>query len=485
MQDLILVLDHDRSLASLITRTLRSQQVYCELVPFDITLEQVQNRSVRGLILAVSSDVALQLDNFDFRLLDAGLPILALGAMVPALCKRLGGEALHQQSESESVTLGLVDLPIFEGMGVGERVLHDLHDLHLPESLQCLATATERCIGFLREATALYAVQYSIERNDPDAILLLRNFACLVCGLEPLWTEDYIIQQAVEQVRSAAGEGHVLCTVSGGVDSAVCARIARMAVGDRLMCVFVDNGLFRKDEPNAVIETYMETLGLVVAYVDTRDDFLMALKGIKDAGKKEHIISALLDKVLNKQLHFDPSAHTLVLGTNFNDTLYGTNVPNALSSGDGDHLVQVIEPLRHLFKEEVRRVARALALPDSITERQPFPSSGLALRIFGEVTEKRLALLRQADAFFTEEVHATGQERRLWQYYATMSENPDQRTGYAVILRACQACSGEACASRLPYDLLERVMARIMKELPEITRVLYDLTPSQHYAQVE
>ena len=485
MRDAVLILGFDEALAGLITRTLRSQQIYCEPVPSAITLAQVTACAPRGLILAAGENTKMDSAAFDPAILSAGLPMLALGTTVAALCEHFGGTVERQDGANENVTLDLAELPLFEGMTRGERVLHDLRDLRLPEGLTSLATATERCIGFQLHDAPLFAVQYPIERNDPDAILLLRNFACLVCGIQPFWTEDYIIQQAVETFRDTAPEGRVLCAISGGIDSAVCARLASMAVGNRLMCVFVDTGLFRQDEPQTVIESYMDTLGLVVAYVDARETFLRALQGVHFAADKERIANSLLRQVIFKQLSYDTDIHTLVLGTNYNDNLYGQAPVEPLPDILGDRSLMVMEPVSMLFKDEVRRLGKALSLPSSIVERQPFPASGLALRILGEVTEARLSILRQADAFFSEEIRAGGHERKLWQYYASMSENPDENNGYAVILRACQACSGEACASRLPYDLLERVMARILRELPDITRVLYDLTPSQHYSMME
>lgn len=485
MQDAVLILDHDTALAGLIAHTLRRQQIYCELLPFGITREEALRHSPRGLMIAARNDQDVSLSGFDLSLLEAGLPVLALGAMVPALCEHFGGSILFEEGENENVTLELAEEPLFEGMSDGERVLHDVSDLILPDSLACLATATERCIGFNRKAAKLYAVQYPIERNDPDAVQLLHNFACLVCGMEPLWTEEYIIEQAVEDLRAAAGDGRVLCTVSGGVDSAVCAKLAHMAVGDRLVCVFVDTGLFRKDEPQTVIENYMETLGIVVAYVDAQDTFLKALHGVRTSAEKERIASVLLKQVFYKQLTYDPGIHTLVLGTNYNDLLYGALPPEILREVEGDAPLRVAEPTRMLFKDEIRRLARALSLPATIVERQPFPASGLALRVYGEVTAERLNTLRVADALFSEEVRAGGHERRLWQYYASLGDNRDGSEGYVVVLRACQACSGDACASRLPYDLLERVVERILHTLPQVTRVVYDLTPSQNYALME
>ncbi len=485
MQEVLLILDLDDALAGLIARTLRSQQIYCEPAPSGITLAQARARGARGLIIAARHDQEASLEGFDLSLLGAGIPVLALGGMVSALCRHYGGKILALENENESVTLGLSELPLFEGMSRGERVLHSLNDLDLPEPLTCIATATERCIGFQRAQEQLYAIQYPIERNDPDAVQLLHNFACLVCGVTPDWTEEAIIAQATQALRTAAGEKCVLCAVSGGVDSAVCAKLAHMAVGDRLTCVFVDTGLFRKDEPQAVIDEFRETLGIGVAYVDAKETFLKALQGLRSETEKERTASALLRQVFYKQLDYHPDTQTMVLGTNYNDTLYGAFIPEPLPGAAGDTPLNVVEPVRGLFKDEIRRLAATLALPSSIAERQPFPSSGLALRVFGEVTPERLLILRRADAIFSEAIHAGGHERRLWQYYAALCENPDESEGYAIILCAYQACSSEACASRLPYDLLERVTAAILHQLPAIHRIVYDLTPSAHYALME
>jgi GMP synthase (glutamine-hydrolysing) len=485
MQDVIYILDLDEALAGLIARTLRGQQIYCEPVPYGVTAEKLRGRPVKGFVIAARPDQAVSLEGFDLSLLDSGLPILALGGMVPTLCEHFGGAILQTESENENVTLSFSEQPLFQGFTRGERVLHTLRDLSLPPALSCLATATERCIGFSREATGLYALQYPIERNDPDAIQLLRNFACLVCGMEPCWNEDAIWAEATETLRAAVGDGRVLCAVSGGTDSAVCARLAQQAVGDRLLCVFVDTGLFRKSEPDFILNEYEDVFGLKVTYVDAKETFLNALSGVRAAAEKDRVVTALLRQVFFKQLSENPDIRVLMLGTNYNDVLYGCYAPEPLPASVNGRPLTTLEPLNRLFKEEIRRLAIAQSLPASLCQRQPFPASGLAQRVLGPITPGRLETLRRADAFFSEEVLAAGQERRLWQYYASLLENPDERHGYAIILRACQPCGGDACASRLPYDLLERTVERILTDLTEVRRVVYDLTPSQHYALME
>jgi len=284
----------------------------------------------------------------------------------------------------------------------------------------------------------------------------------------------------VESIREAAPEGRVLCAVSGGVDSAVCAKLTSMAVGDRLLCVFVDTGMFRLNEPEDVIRSFNDSMDLVVAHVDAHDSFLRALSGVSDPRDKERIASQLMNQMLLKQLAFDPDIRTVITGTNFNDVFFG-----GASAGSIPENMRICEPVRSLFKEEVRRLATALNLPASITDRQPFPASGLALRVFGSLTEERLQLLRAADACFTQEIRTEGYDRRLWQYYATLIDSPDVPGSYAVCLRATQSARGGADAARLPFDLLERVSERIRRELPGVTRIVYDLTPSAHYGELE
>ncbi len=484
MHDAILVLCRNAQQAGLIARTLRFREVNCLPMPFETTLQQALAHSPRGLILCADGFEPDALDGLDFSLLSAGIPVLALGGAAAQLCVHFGGSFALCGDDHASVTLGLTDEALFQQIDSGERKLGRLAELTLPDSLSPIATATERIIGFRHRALELHAMQYPIERNDPDAAQLLYNFAVSVCGVAADWTDEAIIQSAVSRIREAAPEGRVLCAVSGGVDSAVCAKLASMAVGDRLMCVFVDTGLFRQDEPERVIHTYMESMGLVVAHVDATDTFLRALNGVSSPSDKERIASQLMTQVLIKQINYDPEIRTIVKGTNFNDQLFGVPAgENEKEAPLGD--LTVCEPINDLFKVEIRRLGTALDLPSVITARQPFPTSGLALRVMSSVDAEKLQLLRTADAIFTEEIRNGGYDRRLWQYYATLTPNPDHPDTFAVILRATQAAQNGAYAARIPSDVLERASERIRSELPIVKRVVYDLTPSKHYSELE
>lgn len=479
MRDSVIVMSTDASLAGLIARTLRCRQIYCALLAEGSSADELAAFEPRGYIFAANDEPPEAL--VDLALSMGDKPVLALGTLAPALCRRLGGEAGEPAARQGAITLSLFDSPLFTEISGGERVLHDISELLLPPELAPLATATERVIGFNRGS--LYALQYPIERNDPDAAQLLYNFAADICKCSAEWDEDAITNESVEIVRECAGGDNVLCAVSGGVDSAVCAKLAKMAVGDRLMCVFVDTGLFRSDEPQNVINAYMDSMGIVVAYVDAKETFLRALSGVGSTADKERIASSLMTQVLLKQLSYDPAIKTIIMGTNFNDTLYGFS-PSEQLGLDGTE-ARVCEPVRYLFKDEVRRLAHALELPAAIADRQPFPASGLALRVICDVTEERLQILRQADEVFLGELTSAGLDRRLWQAYATLMINPEQPGTYAVCLRALQAGQGFAYAARLPADVLERVTAAIMKRAESVTRVVYDLTPSKHYVELE
>jgi GMP synthase (glutamine-hydrolysing) len=249
-------------------------------------------------------------------------------------------------------------------------------------------------------------------------------------------------------------------------------------VGDQLKCVFIDTGFFRKNEPETILRDYQDWLGVPIELLDAKGRFMEVLAGVGVQKEKERLTTSVLDQILVEQCTGASDTRTIVLGTNLNDTFYDSGagfsqIPPLICEAD----YCVVEPIIGLFKEEVRRLAAALSLPASVSERQAFPSGGLALHIMGEISEKKLNLLRAADAIFHEEILAGGHEKRLWQYHASLLEAGAMGGGHTIALRALQAAQGDAYAARLPYDMLERVTKRILADVPEIIRVIYDLTP--------
>ena len=265
----------------------------------------------------------------------------------------------------------------------------------------------------------------------------------------------------------------------------MCAVIGNMALGHKLHCIFVDTGLLRLDEGDRVMQYFQHDVGLNLKRIDAKERFLAALKGVTESAEKETIIFRLLKEILEKETAQLPNVRLIIQGTNYSDALRDGTLQPLSSTDEG---VQIIEPVRELFKDEIRRVGEEIGLPTMVIHRQPFPGSGLALRILGEVTEERLDILRQADAIFRAEIEQSGQAKRLWQYFATLVSDPmrGETDHYVVVLRAVQAADGSAAtASRLPYDLLERVCQGIRQNCPRVRRVMYDLTPSNGYSEIE
>lgn len=486
MQETILILDTGSPVAVLAARTLRLQNLYAKLVPASISLQEVRSMAPKGIVWATPLKGDVERVTPDMELLSCDVATLVLGDAAVWVTMQLSGSIQGHLPQGESVTLDLSDSPLFEGISGGERKLRHLSSLILPpDLLEPLATATQQPIGFAHRNKLLFALEYPLEHNDPDGARMLFNFATKICGAQPIWDEEAIIREAKEQISLIAGDGKLLCAISGGVDSAVSAKLVQHAIADRLQCIFVDTGLMREGEAREVMTAFRESMGMEVQYIDAKDMFLAAMSHVSSSKDKERIATSLLSQVLRKQLGTDDRFRALVTGTNLNDILYGVNEVNVEEPAREDTSFLMVEPLRGLFKEEVRRLGGALALPAGIVDRQTFPASGLALRLLGEVTQQKLHLLRMADSMFQEEIRAGGHEKRLWQYYATLLDMPDGSGNYAVVLRALQAAQGNAYAARLPYDLLERVTARIRSDVPQVVRVTYDLTPNTHYDEQE
>ena len=407
--------------------------------------------------------------------------MLALGDAALTLCCYLGGELGGQAEKPGAEQIHKVsDDPILTGLNESERYYPALRQMVPSSQVTVLAECGSGPVGFRREDGAVYGFSFQVENNDPDGLQLLLNFAGTVCGCAAWWSNRRFIEDALEEIRAAAEDGEAVCAISGGVDSAVCAMLGQRALGSKLHCIFVDTGLLREGEADNVIETLGPLLN--IKRIDARDEFVEMLAGVRDPKEKEIRIFSLLRAILRREVSQLSDVRVILQGTNYSD-MFGVqhNVMELPSAR-----VHIVEPVRFLFKDEIRRVAEDLGLPECVCRRQPFPSSGLALRILPEVTPELLAQLRAADAIFMEELESSGQNRRLWQYYAIISEDPiPGDEGTLVVLRAVQAIEGGAVAARLSSDLTERVTERILTGVPNVRRVLYDLTPSHSYGRVE
>lgn len=479
MQDFVILINLDDGVCHALARRLRAEGIYCRIMPADSSADEVLAADARGVLLATGctghpANVPNMLDY-----LQMGLPMLCLGDAALTLCTAIGG-AICAASESGIVTVAFdPEDPLFDGVEDGERFLPQLRAMDVPAAqADVCAAADEAIIGIRVHQRNVWGLAFPLERNDPSTARLLVNFCRDKCGCTQWWTERAFIERAKNAVAEVAGSDEAICALSGGVDSGVSALLGHLALGQKLHCLFVDTGLLREGEADEVMAAYQQQVGLNVRRVDARAEFLLALKDVTDPDEKERIIRSLLKEVLHREAEALPGVKVILRGTNYADI---PSPEDAVAPAG----MQVIEPVKELFKDEIRHVGETLGLSPAMTSRQPFPGSGLASRIMTGVTAERLAILRTADVIFRREIEVAGLQKRLWQYYAALSTSPLPDGGYVVILRAVQAIEGGAgLPARIPSDLLERVTAEVMQACPDVQRVFYDCTPSKSYARL-
>ena len=483
MSDLLLILNYDAAGSRAIARALRAEHIYCKIVTPDISAEDVALHQPRGLILAGGVNGAVP-GSIDPELLLGTWPVLALGDAAAMLCRKLGGVAMETALCGVVGAVTFESSPLTEGLESCERMLRSVRRLRLPASARVLARSQEETVGFMHDLLPIYGIQFALESNDTDGMQLLLNFALNVCGCTRWWDFEGYMDRTVEDIRSAVGDGRAICALTGGLDSAVAAMLAHRALGGRLQCIFIDTGLMRENEASRFLAYFRDQAGLNIAPIQAQDRFLTALSGVADPGQKRRIIAEALQSTLDESAESLGQFTAILRATTCTDLMEGKD---ALSRPGLRGDLPMLEPLRELFKDEVRQVGARLDIPEAILQRPSFPGSGLALRILGEVTPARLQTLRAADQIFTGEIADSGLGRRMRHYFAVLTPLPENDTQSAVILRAVQAgeSSQQAYAARLPYDLLERVTERILRERPEVVRVVYDLSPSTHTRGVE
>ena len=496
----ILVLDFGSQYTQLIARRLRELSVYSEIWAPDTPAERLRSRNPVGIILSggpksVSDAGAPRCDP---ALFDVGAPVLGICYGMQLMAHTLGGKvAPAPQREFGHATVTLADaVPLFADVPSEIRVWASHGDFvsAAPAGFSVVATSANAPVAAMADAERrLYALLFHPEVVHTDhGLEILRNFAYGICGCTGDWTMASFVDEATARVRAQVGDGHVVCALSGGVDSTVAALIIHRAVGEKLTCIFVDNGVLRLDEA-AQVRKRFERLHLPLVFADASELFLERLAGVTDPEKKRKIIGATFIDVFEHEAGKLGQVDFLAQGTLYPDVIESVAIVGQSALIKSHHNVgglpermrmKLVEPLRELFKDEVRAVGRKLGLEEEFVVRQPFPGPGLAVRILGEVTRPRLELLRRADAVVAEEIKRDGWYARLWQSFAVLlpvqsvGVMGDERTyEYTVAIRAVESRDGmTADWARLPHDLLARISSRIVNEVRGLNRVVYDIS---------
>jgi GMP synthase (glutamine-hydrolysing) len=495
--DTVLVVDFGAQYAQLIARRVREEGVHATIVPATITPEDLVARGPAGVIFS-GGPKSVHVEGapiVDPGLYDLGVPILGICYGAQLIAQQLGGDVARTgrgeygrtDLKTKSTTGALVDRDQPVWMSHADSIVR------APEHFVVTASTADAPVAVLEnDGRRIYGVQFHPEVvHTPGGRDVLRRFLFDVCGCRPTWTPSSIIDDAIRAVRDQVGEERAICGLSGGVDSAVAAALVHRATGSQLTCVYVDTGLMRKGESEQVTETFRRIMGIELIHVDAGARFFERLAGVLDPEEKRKAVGELFIRVFEENTGGLTDARFLVQGTLYPDVIESGNAHAATIKSHHnvgglpqDMDLVLVEPLRDLFKDEVRRVGSELGLPDEIVWRQPFPGPGLAVRIIGEVTPARVHLLQDADAIVRDEIRAAGLEREIWQAFAVLADirsvgvMGDERTyAHPVIIRAVTSDDAmTADWARLPYDLLERMANRIINEVPGVNRVAYDIT---------
>jgi len=500
-RETIIVIDFGSQYSMLIARRIRECQVYCELLPYDTPWEKITSLNPKGFILSGGPASAYQPDAplAPTYIYDSHLPILGICYGMQVLTHQLGGQVSpgtkHEYGHA-ILHLSEVDSPLFADLPSSSPVWMSHGDKieKMPQSFRALAYTENSPVAVMGNDKGIYGLQFHPEvAHTPEGKTILRNFIYRVCGCQGNWTIGSFVEDSISRIKKQVGRGKVISALSGGVDSAVVASLIHRAVGDQLTCIFVNHGLLRREEEERTFNVFRLNLGMNIIYVDASERFLHRLEGVTDPELKRKIIGEEFVTVFEEEANKIGKVDFLAQGTLYPDVIESALSGSASAKIKTHHNVgglpakmtlNLIEPLRYLFKDEVRQVGLEIGLPEEMVWRQPFPGPGLAIRIIGEVTKEKLEILRAADWIVMNEIKNAKLYRQLWQSFAILTDVKsvgvmgDYRTyGYLVAIRAVTSEDAmTADWSRLPYDVLARISNRIANEVPGVNRVVYDIT---------
>lgn len=499
----IVVIDFGSQYSLLIARRVRECNVYCELVSYDTPWEKIAPLKPKGFILS-GGPASVYQPNAPLApayIYESHLPVLGICYGMQAITQQLGGQVapgdkqeyghavLHLSDEKSPLFKGLDNDSVTVWMSHGDRIEK------LPPGFKTLAYTENSPVAVMGNDQGIYGLQFHPEvAHTPKGKTILKNFAFLICGCRGNWTMSNFINESISRIRKQVGNGKVINALSGGVDSAVVATLIHRAIGDQLTCIFVDNGLLRREEAERTFKVFQANLGMNIIGIDASERFLERLKGVTDPEKKRKVIGEEFICIFEEEANKLGKVDFLAQGTLYPDVIESSASGSTASAKIKTHhnvgglpakmKLTLIEPLRHLFKDEVRKVGLELGLPEEMVWRQPFPGPGLAIRVIGEVTKEKLEILRSVDFVVMNEIKKANLYRQLWQSFAVLTDVKsvgvmgDYRTyGYLAAIRAVTSEDAmTADWARLPYDLLARISNRIVNEVPGVNRVVYDIT---------